>query len=210
MIYLEIIEFKSKSHAPVVRFNIAVSLSWGPAETQELPAKRKRVCVPTQSVYALGANVCVVEWERSSCPPKCSWMSHPICSLSPRHKWTLHPLVRWLISAPPLSLISSPSRIHSVHTASSAVRRVHTHTHECTHAHTLTRTTLPVKINERDRCIIQHINLEMVESVFCLSALAGLLGLLWKMIKLQDRQKEGKKVQREKKRETVQESRLDR
>lgn len=89
-------------------------------------------------------------------PPKCSWMSHPICSLSPRHKWTLNPLVRWLISAP-LSLVSSPSRIHSVHAASSAIQRCIV----CIHTPTLVRTRLSVKINEGDRCIIQHVNLQV-------------------------------------------------
>ena len=76
--------------------------------------------------------VCVLEWEQRTlpCPPKCSWMSHPICSLSPRHKWTLHPLVRWLISAP----LSPSSPLHLAFTvcaptASSAIQSAVTHTH---------------------------------------------------------------------------------
>lgn len=74
-------------------------------------------------------------------PPKYFWMSHPICSLSPRHKWALHPLVRWLIWAPLFP--SSPlcpaftldTELHQTFTEPSHTRKQmhkNTHTHICT------------------------------------------------------------------------------
>lgn len=96
--------------------------------------------------------VCVRGFKREKhalpCPPKCSWMSRPICSLSLRHKWTLHPLVRWLISAPlSLSLVSSPPRIRSAHTPSSAILRTTTHTH----TRILIQITLPLWVTSQWR-----------------------------------------------------------
>lgn len=155
---------------------------------------------PCVCLRYLCVRLCVRVWrsgKRSSCPPKCSWMSHPICSLSPRHKWTLHPLVRWLISAPlspSFCLSHSPSSpLHLASNSAQAASSAFQRRPPCTRAPA--HLAVPVKINERDTCIIQHINLEMAQSVFCLSALIELLRLLWKMIKSQER-REGRYNQR--------------
>lgn len=80
------------------------------------------VCVRT-----LSDSMCVFERERPALPrpPECSWMSHPICSLSPRRKWTLHPLVRWLISAP----LPPSSPPHLAFTPYTQLQKAVTHTH---------------------------------------------------------------------------------
>lgn len=87
----------------------------------------------------------------------------------------------------PLSLISSPSRIHSVHTASSAIQRTIMHTHTHTHTqlslqHSLSSSLFPTRINEEDECVIHHINLEVwgcriFVLVLCLAGLSGWIPL---------------------------------
>lgn len=117
-------------------------------------------------------------------------MSHPICSLSLGHKWTLHPLVRWLICS--LCFHSSPLHlIFSMYTQIPHPFKALSHT--CALLHVIL--SLPVSSLWRSMraqmWVLGHSFRDCECFPVVLVWLAELSGYHWKMIKSHKRKSKG-------------------